>query len=111
MIYSSSKVLPSSFAIDHTNVQRDRDNNFPGWDRKGAMVVFPFNHQYTVQEQTFGQGYRTIVVPFRGIFWMHILACILLDVIAWVEFLVLTLFIISFGLGLFKSLDTYYDLY
>jgi hypothetical protein len=59
MIYSSSKDLPSSFAIAHTNVQRDRDNNFPWWERKGAMVVFPFNHLYTIQEQTFGQGHRT----------------------------------------------------
>jgi hypothetical protein len=59
MIYSLSEVLPSSFAIDRTNVQRDRDNNFPWWERKGTMVVFPFNQVYTIQEQTFGQGYRT----------------------------------------------------
>jgi len=48
--------LSCGFSIDHTNVQKDRDNNFPWWERKGAMVVFPL---YTIQEQTFGQGYRT----------------------------------------------------
>jgi hypothetical protein len=36
MIYSSSKVLPSSFAIGQTNVQRDRDKKLPMMRKKGS---------------------------------------------------------------------------
>jgi hypothetical protein len=42
---------------------------------------------------------------------MHILECILPHLIAWVDFLFLTLFIIILGLRFYKSLGTYYDLY
>jgi hypothetical protein len=44
-------------------------------------------------------------VLFHGIFWMHIFP----HLIAGIDLLFLTLFIIVFGLSFYKNLDTYYD--
>jgi hypothetical protein len=66
------------------------------------MVVLHFSHLNMIDLWAKDMG--QIVMIFYGLYWMHILDCILLHLIAQVEFVFLILFIFIFGLGFYKEL-------